>query len=451
MQVTETLSDGLRRGFSVVIPAADLAGRHSARLAELGRTLRLPGFRPGKVPPTLVRQRFGASVGSEVLQERLNEAAQQVITERGLRPAMQPKLDLQGEAPKLATGGAAEDVAFTLEFEVLPEITPPDFAAITLPKLKAEVSDEAVDKALAEIARRQRQLVAPAEPRPSRVGDVLTIDFTGTVDGAPLPNGSGTGVTAEVGGAGFIPGFTEQLEGLSVGESRTIEATFPEDYGAREVAGKTASFAITVTDLREAQVPPVDEALAEKLGFDDLAELRDTVRRQIQRDYDRATRQRLKRALLDALAERVDFTVPESLVEAEFNQIWQRIEADRAAGQLDAEDAGKDEATLKADYRAIAVRRVRLGLLLAEIGRAHTLSVSNEELSRAMRQEASRYPGQEAQLMEFFRKNPNAIESLRGPIYEDKVVDFVLELVKLEEQTVSPETLLADPETPEKV
>jgi trigger factor len=247
----------------------------------------------------------------------------------------------------------------------------------------------------------------------------------------------------EVGGGGFIPGFAEGLEGMSPGDSRTLEVTFPAGYQAAELAGKPAVFAVTAKALKRKVLAEVDDEFAKKLGVDDVAALRARVTESLQREYDGLARAKVKRALLDVLAERASFTVPEGMVEAEFNQIWQRVEADMKAGEVDEEDKGKDEATLKADYRKIAERRIRLGLLLSEIGRTNSIQVTNEELSNAMRMEAMRYPGQAKQVMEFFQKNPQAVEGLRAPIYEEKVVDFVLELAKVTEKPVPPADLTA--------
>ena len=440
MQVTETLSDGLKRGYSVVVPAADVESRRSKRLAELGRTLRLPGFRPGKVPTTVVKQRFGTAVAAEALEQSVTEATQQVLTERGLRAATQPKVEVVSTDPAL-------DLEFKVELELFPEIAMPDFSAIEIARLKAEPSEEQVARAMQDIALRQRQLVAE-EPRPAAKGDFLTIDFTGTIDGKPFADGTASGVDVEVGGAGFIPGFTDQLEGLAPGESRTIEATFPEPYGVADLAGKRASFDVTAKGLKRAVVPPADDELAKKIGFEDLNDLKAGLKSRFQHELDQLGRLRVKRQLLDALAERASFAVPQGMVEAEFNQIWQRLEAERKQGKVEEEDAGKDDETLKAEYRAIAERRVRLGLLLSEIGRTNGISVAEDELTRAMRAEAARYPGQEQKIMEFFRKNPQAAEGLRGPIFEEKVIDFVLELARVTDSTVSAEELARDPETP---
>jgi trigger factor len=446
MQVTETLSDGLKRGFTVVVPAADIETRRSARLATLGKSLSLPGFRPGKVPLTVVRQRYGTAVTAEVLEESVNEATQQVLSDRGLRPALQPKVDVVSLD---VGGGAAKDLEFKVELELLPEIELPDFSSIGLARLKAEAAPETVDKTLADIARRSRELVeiTPEElgDRGAAKGEVLTVDYVGRIDGVEFPGGTGTDIDVELGGEGFIPGFSDQLEGVKPGEVRTIAVTFPAEYGVPDLAGKAATFEITGKKLSRPVVPEADDELAKKLGFDDLAAMREAVTGRLQSEYDQLSRLRLKRQLLDQLADMAKFGSPDGMVEQEFSQIWQRVEADRKEGRLDEDDKDKDEETLKSDYRAIAERRVRLGLLLAEIGRVNSVTVAPEEMTRAMRMEASRYPGQEQQVLEFFRQNPRAVDRLRGPIYEEKVVDFVLELAKVEDTTVTPEELAKEP------
>ncbi|MBV9756717.1 MAG: trigger factor [Alphaproteobacteria bacterium] len=442
MQVTETLSEGLKRAYTVVLPAADLEGKRSARLAELGRTLRIPGFRPGKVPLPVVRQRYGQAVSAEVLEESVGEATRKVLSERGLRPAVQPKVDLVAVAPD-------QDLEFKMELEVLPDVHLPEFGGIRLTRFKTEVSPETLERALGNIAERQRSFEDVDEARPAAKGEFLQIDFSGTVEDKPVSGGAGTGADVEVGGEGFVPGFTEQLEGMSPGETKQFALTFPADYPSPELAGKEVQFAVTAKKLRRKVVPALDDELAKQLGLEGIEPLRELVRGQIQREYDQLSRMRLKRQLLDELAKLATFTVPESLVQAEFDQIWRRLEADKAAGQLDDEDRDKDEATLRADYRAIAERRVRLGLLLAEIGRVHNITVNSDEMARAVRGEAGRYPGQENRVLEFFRKNPQAAEHLRGPIFEDKVIDFLVELAQVEDKPVTPEELAREPEAAE--
>ena len=442
MNVTETLSDGLRRGFAVTVPMADIETKRAAKLGEITKNMRLPGFRPGKVPASIVKQRYGTAVMAEVLEESVQTATQQLLEERGLRPAGQPKVEVK-HLPE-----AEQDLEFSLEMELLPEITMPDFSAITLVRFKAHPAGEAIEKALAEVASRQEGKEPVTEDRGAQAGDTLTVDFMGKVGDVAFPGGTGTDMAVKLGGAGFIPGFSEGMEGMKPGETRTIQVTFPDEYHAKDLAGKPATFELTAKSLEQPTLAAVDDALATAIGFESLEKLREAVSGQIQREYDQISRMRIKRDLLDALSKAAEFQVPESMVESEFDQIWQRVEADRTADKLDEEDKGKDEATLKSEYRTIAERRVRLGLLLSEIGRANGIQVQPDELTRAMRAEAQRYPGQEGAVMEFFRKNPQAMDGLRGPIYEDKVIDFILELAKVEEKVVAPDELSADPETP---
>jgi trigger factor len=442
MQVTETLAEGLKRAYTVVVPGTEVESRRAARFADLGKTVRIAGFRPGKVPLPVLRQRFGSAVTAEVIEQTVSDTTRQVLTDRGLRPAMQPRVDLVNSEP-------AQDLEFKVELEILPDFALPDFAAIALTRLKAEVSDEALAKALDNLAQRNRTLVDLTEEelagRGAAKGEIVKLDYVGRVDGTEFAGGSATDADVEVAGPGFIEGFSEQLEGIRPGETRIVTAHFPTPYGMEALAGKEAQFEVTAKAIRRADAPAIDDGFAQKLSFETLDELKDLIRRQIQNEYDQLARQRLKRELLDRLSELAAFPTPEGLVEAEFSQIWARLEADRQAGRLDAEDQAKDEATLRAEYRGIAERRVRLGLLLAETGRTHNIVVAPEEMTRAVRAEAARYPGREAQVFEFFRKNPQAAETLRGPLFEDKVIDFVLELAQVTERSVAPEALTEEP------
>ncbi len=438
MQVTETLSEGLKRGFTVVVPEPELAAKRETRLAELSKTMQLPGFRPGKVPLSMVRKRYGEAVAAEVVDQAINEAVGKVIEERGLRPAVQPKLDV-------TKPGTESDLEFTLELEVLPEVAVPDVSDITLTKPVAAVAEEKIDEALKNIAA-QRQSFKDVDARAAAQGERLTVDFIGRIDGVAFEGGTAQDVGVIVAGPGFIPGFSEQLEGMAPGETKTIQVTFPEEYGAADLAGKAAEFEITAKSLAVAETPAIDDELAKAVGLESLEDLRGKVTEQISREYEQLARLKLKRGLLDALTAKAEFTAPESLVNAEFDAIWQQVEAEKAAGNADPEDAEKDEETLKAEYRAIADRRVRLGLLVAEIGRANNVGVTDQELQRAMFNEAMRYGPQAMQVVEFFRKNPQQLERFRGPIFEDKVVDFLLGQVKQDEVTVTPEELAADAE-----
>ncbi|WP_368418152.1 trigger factor [Rhodovarius sp.] len=435
MQVTEVSNDGLKRAYSVVVPATDIAAQKSKRLAAIAKDVKIPGFRPGKVPASVIQQRYGQAVMGEVLEASVQDASEKVVSERNLRPAAQPKIELVNFAE-----GA--DLEFRMDVEVLPEIPMPDFASIALTRLKATPTDEDIEKALETIARRQATL-EETESRPAARGEVLVADFVGTIDGEAFQGGSGTDMPIEVGGQGFIPGFSEPLEGMSPGETRVVDVTFPAEYGAQDLAGKAAQFTITAKALKIYSKPAMDDELAKKIGMESFEKLREAIMLSLQNEYDQQSRLRIKRALLDALAERAAFAVPDSLLDGEFSTIWQRVEADMKAGKLDGDDVGKDEETLRTDYRAIAERRVRLGLLLTEIGRTNNIQVANEEISRAMYAEAQRYPGQEKMVLEFFQKNPGAIENLRSPIFEEKVVDFMLELAKVDEKSVTAEELAA--------
>ena len=359
------------------------------------------------------------------------------MTERGLRQASHPKVELvSGLESRPET-----DLEFTLTLELLPEIAQPDLSQLSLTRLRAEPDPDTVDKALADIARRQRSFEPIEEARGAGTGEVLTVDFVGKVDGVAFDGGTANDVDVEIGGTGFIPGFSEQLEGLGAGESRTIEVTFPADYQATELAGKAATFDVAAKTLKRPIDPALDDELAKRIGFEGLDQVRDALSGQVRQEYEQMSRMRIKRELLDQLATQTGFDAPEGMVDGEFNAIWSRVETDMKAGKLDEEDQGKDEDTLRADYRKIAERRVKLGLLLAEIGRANGVTVTSDEMVRAMRAEAGRYPGQEQQVIEFFRSNPQAAETLRGPIFENKVVDYVLELARVEERTVTPAEL----------
>lgn len=435
MNVTELSNEGLKRAYSVVVPAAAIAAQKSKRLVELAREAKLPGFRPGKIPMAVVQSRYGQAVMGEVLEASVQEASGKLMEERGLRPALQPKIEVVAFAD-----GA--DLEFRMDLEVLPEIPMPDFSGIAVTRLKAAPGEKQVDEALANLARRQSSL-DEVEPRAAAKGEVLYVDFEGRVDGEVFKGGSGTDMPVEVAGPGFVPGFSEQLEGMLPGETRSFTVTFPADYSTAELAGKPAEFTVTAKTLKVFAVPALDDELAKKLGSESMEKLREVIANILQREYDGQARIKVKRQLLDALAERASFTVPDGLVQGEFDSIWPRVEADIKAGRLDEDDRGKDEDTLKADYRGIAERRIRLGLLLAEIGRTNNIQVSQDELRGALQAEMQRYPGQEKAVLEYYQKAPQAVEALRSPIFEEKVVDFMLELAKVEEKSVEPEELAA--------
>lgn len=434
MQVTETQSTGLKREFKVVIAAQDLQAKVDARLNELSRQVNLPGFRPGKVPMQLLRKRYGQAVTGEVVEQAMNEAASQTMTERGLRPALTPQV----EVTSFQEGG---DLEYKMAVELLPEIAPPSFGELSLERLKVAVTDEEVDKSLERMAKGQLRSEKLEEARPAANGDVVIVDFVGKMDGKAFPGGSGNDARVELGANQFIPGFEQQIVGHKAGEAFDITVTFPADYSAKELAGKQAVFSIVFKELHRKIETAVGDEWAKAMGFDGVEDLKKTVRDQIGREYGRMTRLRLKRQLLDKLAEMHSFAVPDGMVDLEFQAIWQSIEAERKRGTDDPSIAGKSDDDLRAEFRPIAERRVRLGLLLSEVGRANNLTVSQEEINRAMIEEARRFPGQERKVVEFYRNNEQAQAQLRAPIFEDKVVDFILEMAKITDKPVTPEEL----------
>ena len=438
MQVTQTSAEGLKREFKIVIGHSDIEQMMNAKLRDLGNRVRLPGFRPGKVPPKIIKQQFGKSVMGEVLQESVSNATQQAIKDHALRPALQPRI----EVTKFEEGA---DLECTFAVEVLPEIVPGDFSSLTLEKLVTEVGDDKVDEALNRIAEQQKTFEPAKEERAAAPGDAVVIDFVGKVDDVAFDGGTAEGYQLVLGSASFIPGFEDQLVGSKPGESREVKVTFPADYGNAELAGKAAVFAVTVKELREAKPVAIDDELAKRLGLDNLAALKEAVTKQMQQEHAGMSRARLKRALLDILADRYDFPVPAGMVDMEFEQIWSQLS--REAGEQGvAAAAGKPEEEVRAEYRKIAERRVRLGLLLAEVGRQNNIEVQADEVTRAMVEQARRFPGQERTVIEYFQKNPEAMAQLRAPIFEDKVIDFIVEMAEVSERKVSLDELMREPE-----
>jgi trigger factor len=512
MQVTETNADGLKREFRIVVPAGELEEKVTSRLGEIGRTINLPGFRPGKVPMQILRRRFGSSVLGEVLESTVQGSSAEAIREHNLRPALPPKVDI-------VSFSEGTDLEYKMSLELLPEIPEPSFADLDIERLVVEVPDEDIDRAIERIAERQRK--SEAVERPAESGDTVVVDVEGRVGEQEIPGASGKDRQIALGSGNFIPGFEDQLIGVSAGEHRTVRVTFPEEYAVPDFAGKEAVFAVDVKEVRQRSPIVVDDELGKAVGLESLAELRQEVQQQMQRDYAAASRLRLKRALLDRLAESYDFPVPPGMVDLEFDNIWRQYQAEKerekaqsegpageamqaagdepggeaaqaaaadtatgapqtaegeagtekphaAAGGVELDevqgaargdtaadpapaagaetDAAKGEEAVKAEYRKIAERRVRLGLLLAEVGRSNNISVTQDELNQAITREARRRPGYERQVLDFYRQNPEAGASLRAPIFEDKVIDFIVELAKVEERKVSPQELLTMPD-----
>jgi len=435
MQVTETRNEGLSREFTVRIEAKDIEEKVDHRLTEVGKGLNIPGFRPGKAPLSLLQKRYGKAVKGEILEAAVQDSSAQAIAERGLTPAMRPKIEITSYED-----GA--DLEYTMQVELMPEFEPADFSEIELERITIKVSDEEVDDALTRIAKENRVAMPVAKPRKAKLGDVAVIDFVGRTDGTEFPGGAGKEVHLELGSGRFIPGFEEQIVGAQPGEQRTAKVTFPEDYNVPDLAGKEAEFEVTVRELREYMDSSVDDTLATTLGFDDLSKMRAAVRENLEHEYGAMSRTGLKRRLLDRLAELHDFEVPAGMVDVEFEAIWQQFEKAREQDQIDEDDVGKSDEDLRSDYRAIAERRVRLGLLLSEIGQRNNIEVTQDEINRAIMAEAQRYPGRQREVVEYYQNHPEALAQIRAPLFENKVTDFVLEIAKVKERSGTMEDLL---------
>ncbi|MBW3617059.1 MAG: trigger factor [Proteobacteria bacterium] len=447
LQVVDKSSEGLSRVIGVTVPAADLTTKLDAKIQEMAPQMRLKGFRPGKVPPAHVRRMFGRDLMREIVQDALKEGSEQALTSANLRAASSPELKMTSDVEKVAAG--QEDLAFEIELEVMPDFTPVDVSSLQLTRPVYQPSEEDIEAELKTLAEQSRTYTDRAQGEPAQDGDQLTIDFVGRVGGETFEGGAAEDMELTLGSGRFIPGFEEQLVGAQVGETRTLSVTFPEQYQAAHLAGKAAEFETTVKAVRAPQEAAVDEALAERLGLGTLDALRDAIRKNLSDQYGAASRFKLKRALLDALDKAHDFPLPPRMVEQEFDSIWRQVKGELEQGSLSEEDQGKDEETLKAEYRRIAERRVRLGLVLAELGRAENVQVSDAELQNAIMAEARNYPGQERQVFDFYRQNPQASAQLRAPVYEEKVVELLFSKAQVTDQPVSKEALSADDDLPE--
>jgi trigger factor len=445
MQVTETSSAGLKREYRVVVPAIDLEAKVKERLDDLKGRVQLRGFRPGKVPVAHLKRLYGKSAMAEVIEATVREANSKIVTDHGYRLAVEPKVVLpteEGAVEGVIEGKA--DLSYTVEMEIVPAITLADFKSIKLTRLTSEVGDEEIDKALRTIADQNRPFVAKTEGAAN--GDRVTINFEGSLEGTSFEGGTGEDVPLIMGAGQFIPGFEENLAGLKAGENKTFDVTFPNDYRASHLAGKNATFAVTVKAVEAPGPVTIDDEFAKTLGVESLAKLKDAVKDRIAREHTLASRQKLKRALLDQLDERHKFEPPPSLVEQEFANVWSQVENDLKQQNRTFEDEGTTEEKARAEYRGIAERRVRLGLVIAEIGEKNNIRVSDDQLRAAVMEQVRQFPGQERQIWEYYQKNPNALAALRAPLFEDKVVDFLVELAEVTDKPVSPDELFKDDE-----
>jgi trigger factor len=445
MQVTETSAAGLKREFRVVVPATDLEARVNERLDDLKGRVQLRGFRPGKVPVAHLRRLYGKAAMAEVIEAAVREANSKIVTDHGFKLALEPKVVLPSEEGAVEGVIAGKsDLAYTVEIEILPPITLADFKTIKLTRLTAEVTDAEIDQTLQRIAEQNRPFIAKSEG--AEKGDRVILSFQGTIEGKPFEGGAAEDVPMVLGASQFIPGFEDHLMGLKAGESRTFDVKFPDNYPAKAVAGKDATFAVTAKAVEAPGSATIDDNFAKTLGLESLAKLRDAIKDRTQHEHAAASRQKLKRALLDQLDERHKFEPPPSLVEQEFNNVWASIEKDLKDQGRSFADEGTTEEKARAEYRAIAERRVRLGLVIAEIGERNNIKVTEEQLNAAVVEQLRRLPGREQEVWDYYRKNPAALAALRAPLFEDKVVDFLIELAEVTEKPVSRDELFKEDE-----
>jgi trigger factor len=446
MEVTETAAAGLRREYRVVVPATDLEAKVNARLDDLKDRVQLRGFRPGKVPVAHLKRLYGKSAMAEVIEAAVREANSQIISERGLKLATEPKVVLppeEGAVEGIIAGKA--DLAYTVEMEIVPPITLADFKTIKLERLTAPVEDAEIDQTLKSIAEQSRPFNDKAGA-PAAQGDRVTVSFQGAIDGVPFEGGTGDDAALVLGSAQFIPGFEDQLVGVKAEENRAVNVKFPDNYRVESLAGKDAVFSVTAKKVEAPGSVTVDDEFAKGLGLESLAKLRDAVRERLEREHAGASRQKIKRALLDQLDVRHKFDPPPTLLDEEFKNVWSTIENDLKQQGRTFEDEGTTEEKAREEYRAIAERRVRLGLVLAEIGEKNNIKVTDEELTQAIVAQARMMSGQEQQVWDYYRNNPGAIASVRAPLFEDKVVDFLLELAEVTDKQVTREELVKEEE-----
>ncbi|MGB3455724.1 MAG: trigger factor [Litorimonas sp.] len=442
MDIKELEADGLTKKYQVTVPKEDLAQKLDDKIKQMQPEVSLKGFRPGKVPVAHIRKMFGQSIMKDVVEEVLNESSQKAINDNKLRPAGQPQIDLRANGEDVTKGKA--DLDYFMTVESIPDFESVDPTTLKFTRLKTELADEDVDERLAELAKGQKTYKKKAKTAKAKKGDAVLIDFVGSIDGVEFEGGAMEGHQLVLGSGTFIPGFEDELIGVKAGEEKDVVVTFPEDYQAAELAGKEAVFKTVVHEVQGEKDAVIDDEFAKNFGMEDLDALKTAVREQMDAELETQSRMKLKRAILDELDSKHDFDLPKGMVETEFGNIWNQVKAEKEAGQLDEEDAKKSDEELEADYRKIAERRVRLGLVLAEMGQNENIEITNEELQGALIAEARRYPGQEQQVIEFFQKNPAQLAQLRSPIYEEKVVDLITEKATVKDKAVDRDTLFEE-------
>ena len=445
MQVTETLNEGLKHEFKINVPASDLDAKADAKLVDMKDKVRLNGFRPGKVPVAHLKKLYGKSVMAETIDQTIRDTNNQIFTERGFRLAAEPKVTMpteKDEVEELLSGKS--DLTYTVAIEVVPQIKLADFKGFSLEKPVAEITDTEINDAIERIADANRTYAAKGEGAKAESGDRVTINFTGRINGEPFEGGKGEGIQVVIGTGQFIPGFEEQLIGIGAGETRTLKVAFPKNYMSQKLAGQPAEFETTATAIEAPQKTEINDEFAKSLGLESLDKLKDAARERLSAEFTAATRQKVKRMLLDRLDETHQFEAPPTLIDEEFNLMWNSIKAEmESSGKTFADENTTEEAS-KEEYRKIADRRVRLGLVLSEIGEKNKITVTDDEVSRAVIERARQMPGREKEIWDFYRNNAQALAQLRAPIFEDKVVDFILELANVTEKKVSREELFKD-------
>ena len=444
MQIKEIEVEGLKKTYAVTVPKEELSEKLDAKIKEMQPQVSLKGFRPGKVPESHIRKMFGQSIMKDVVEDVVNETSQQAMNDNNIRPAGQPKIDLRANGEEVTKGKA--DLEYQLTVEMIPEFEPADPEKLKFTRLTSEISDDVITERLGTLAEGQKTYKKKAKTAKAKKEDAVLINFVGRIDGEAFEGGSLEDHELVLGSGTFIPGFEDQLIGTKAGEKLDVTVTFPEDYQATDLAGKEAVFETEVLEVRGAKPAEVDDALAEKFGFENLEKLTETVKEQVENEYTMQSRMKLKRAILDELDKKHSFDLPPGMVEAEFSAIWQQVHAEKEAGNLDEDDAKKTDKQLEKDYRKIAERRVRLGLVLAEMGQKADVQITNDELQQAMIAEARQFPGQEQQVFEFYQKNPQAVAQLRAPIYEEKVVDLIIEKAKVTDKKVDKDELFKEDE-----
>ncbi len=444
MQITETVSDGLRREYKVVIPANDLDQRLTGRIEEMKPRVHLKGFRPGKAPVSFLKKTYGKSMMGEIVQDAVNESSQKAVKDNSLKPAFPPQIDLVSAFEEVISGKS--DLEFTVKVDLMPDFEVTDVSKLKIERLTADVTDEDVDDAIKRIAEQSRSYSERAEGEAAEKDDAVVIDFVGRVDGEEFAGGKADDFNLVLGSGQLIPGFEDQLIGAKSGEARDVKVTFPADYPEAKLAGKDAVFAVTVKAVKKPDELKVDDELAKKVGLDTLGTLKERVRDQLKNDFGRASRLHLKRRVLDALDTAHSFTLPPTMVEGEFNGIWNQVQEELKREGKTPADEGKTEDELKKEYHDIAERRVRLGLVLAKIGEQNGITVAPDEIQRAIAARARQFPGQEQAVFNFYTNNPQAAAEIRAPLFEDKVVDFIAELAEVTDHKVDRETLFLDPD-----